>query len=75
MTSEGQSPTTGKWRFILLHGVLGWGVPFFLLMLAWDYFEQGGFPPGMKIASLGCVSAFGGFILGNWIWKDRAKKT
>ncbi len=74
MTTDDAPPPSGKWRFILLHGVLGWGVPFFLLMLAWDSFEQGGLPPGMNIASLGCFSAFGGFILGRWLWKGRENK-
>ena len=70
-----KSPPRSRAFVILVHGVLGWGVPFFLLMLAWDWIEAGHPPPPMNIASLACLSAFGGFILGRWILKDPTRRS
>ena len=63
-----------KLRFLFFNGILGWGVPFFVLMLIWDYVEQGGMPPAKNVIQLAFISAFGGLVLGLWLWKDRAKK-
>ncbi len=68
--APGQKRPT-DWRYVFVHGVLGWGIPFFVLMLAWDYWEKDGWPTGQEIAALACVSAFGGFVLGRWLQKDQ----
>jgi hypothetical protein len=33
----------GKWHFILVHGLLRFGITFFVLMIFWDYFANGEF--------------------------------
>lgn len=71
---DAPKPPPNKWRFILLQGVLGWGIPFFVLMLLWDRWSLGHWPGGTQIASLGCLSLFGGFILGRWMWRERDKQ-
>ena len=66
--------TQHKWSFIFTQGVLGWGIPFFVLMLLWDRWQLGHWPPAMQMASLGCLSAFGGYVLGAWLWREKGKK-
>lgn len=72
--SADAEPPKDKLRFLFVQGVLGWGLPFFGLMLIWDCVEQGGMPAAKSVIQLAFISAFGGLLLGLWLWKDRAGK-
>ena len=58
----------GRWRFVLLVGVLGWGVPWGLLMAVFDMLAGDGFFLKHYLIA-GPLGMIGGVVFGLWIWR------
>ena len=60
----------GRWRFIWLIGVVGWGVPVGVLTLAWRWWDTGTRPTLSNILVTAIVITIaGGITFGALIWR------
>jgi hypothetical protein len=58
----------GRWPFIWIRGVVGWGVPWAILMLAWRWWDTGQPPALPNILILVIVAIGGGLVFGAFMW-------
>jgi formate-dependent nitrite reductase membrane component NrfD len=63
----------GFWKFILLRGVLAWGVPVFLIMIFVFHQPQVKHVTASVVIFSACVWLLGGAGFGCWTWR-RAKR-
>ena len=60
----------GRWRFIWIRGVAGWGVPVGILMLAWRWWDTGTRPALSSILiTVVVITIAGGIAFGAIIWR------
>jgi hypothetical protein len=68
-----QAGQRGRWHFLWIHGVLGWGVPFATSMTPLDWWRQwrdaGTLPPMTQVAITFAISMVSGLIWGAWMWR------
>jgi hypothetical protein len=58
----------GRWRFLLLRGVVGWAVPWGVLMLVWTWWYVG-HPPTLRIVlTTLAVATAGGLLVSAYVW-------
>jgi len=60
-----------RFRFIVLHGMLGWGVTSFLLFSAIRYFRHEGHINAATFLVDLPIWIFGGFFFGSYLWAKR----
>jgi hypothetical protein len=65
----------GRWRFIWMIGVVGWGVPTGTLVLAWRWWSDG-MPPTLRtIVIMAIVVAIGGGLtFGAVMWRRAERR-
>jgi hypothetical protein len=64
----------GFWMYVLLYGVLAWGVPMFIVMTFFIYQRPGGRLTLGLILFSGCIWILGGAAFGWLMWKASEKK-
>jgi hypothetical protein len=74
ITQWEQVRSKGRDHFIWYRGVLGWGVPFAITMIVWQWYRKGWdelYFSGLFYLIFGPV---GGYFWGAWMWKWLEKK-
>jgi hypothetical protein len=65
----------GRWRFIWMIGVIGWGVPTGALMLAWRWWSDGVPPTLRTIVIMAVVFGIGGGLaFGAVMWRRTERR-
>jgi hypothetical protein len=65
----------GKWRFILLTGVLSWGLPMFVVMTFVVNQQPSGSSPSLSMILMSAtIWALGGALFGWAMWKVSERK-
>ena len=64
----------GRWRFIWMRGVIGWGAPWGVLMLAWRWWEDGMPPTLWTILTMAVVATGGGIAFGAFTWRSAERR-
>ncbi|MEM9838482.1 MAG: hypothetical protein AAF830_04925 [Pseudomonadota bacterium] len=64
-----QMEEKGFWHFVLMRGVLGWGVAMFIAMNTFRYFRTDAFPSAETLALSAVVWTAGGILWGGITYK------
>jgi hypothetical protein len=66
----------GMWRFVLLYGILGWGLPMFVMFgLLLPMVERPHRPPALDVILLSVVlTTLGGLLVGLVGWRKSEKE-
>lgn len=59
----------GLWHFVMVRGVLGWGLPMSLVMGIWRWSRAPGTPTPEEIAFIAVLCTVGGLFWGVCVYK------